>query len=300
MMNDITVLGLGTFDGVHTGHRVLIEKITEIAKEIRAVPSVYMFTNHPLSVLSSRPPELLTTYEEKTGIMTSLGIKCIFSEKFTLKFADIEPERFFEYIIKRTNAAHIVVGFNYSFGKKGAGDPALLGKLCNSRGMGLHIIPPVKYNDIIISSTVIRQFICDAQIEKANRLLGYEYFLTGTVSEGRRVGRDIGYPTANLETPAEKALPPAGVYLTRVIGDALAAGAITNIGYRPTFGASDELSIETYIPGYLGNLYGQKIKLSLIKKMRDEKRFESIEALKAQLQKDVMLATHYFQNEKRN
>lgn len=226
-----------------------------------------------------------------------LGVEQIRLEEFTPSFARKTPEEFADYLARDLHAHSLVAGFNYSFAHQGMGDCVLLAKLCRERDMGLYVIPPVKVGDTVVSSTAVRQALAAGALERANQLLGYEYSLSGEITDGRKVGRNIGYPTANLTLTEPKVLPPNGVYLTRLrLGDEVFR-AVTNIGVRPTFDDADSITIETFIPGFNGNLYGRDARLSLVRFLRHEQRFSCMDELKKQIAQDVLIATEYFRHE---
>ena len=297
-MDNSVIIGLGTFDGVHIAHQVLIRRVLEISRETGLPGCVYLFRNHPLAVLTGRHPGLLTTAEEKVALLERLGMRRIVWEDFTPEFARQTPEEFADRLAHQLRARHVVAGFNYSFARGGQGDCTLLGRLCAQRGMGLHVIPPVKIGDTVVSSTAVREALTSGAVERANDMLGYEYTLPGRIVDGHKIGREMGFPTANLTLTAEKVLPPDGVYLTRLTLEGTEHNAVTNIGVRPTFGAR-ERSVETFIPGFAGDLYGTAGSLALVKRLRPEMKFDGAEALRAQIAQDVMIATQYFAHEKR-
>ena len=289
------VVVLGMFDGVHEGHRELIRAAREEAKT-RGIPlQVCTFDPHPLRVI--RPdtaPRLLSTLAEKASLMRNLGVDELRVIHFTREFAESEPERFLETLRMKAAPAVIYVGWNYTFGRGGRGNADLLRKVGNRYGFTARIHEPVRTADgITISSSEIRKRLLAGRIPEANTMLGEAYPLSGKVIPGKHLGHTLGFPTANLRIPPEKLLPDFGVYLCRLTdGEKLYHGMV-NIGNQPTL-PSGHVTVEAHILDGNPELYGKYIRLRLLKRIRPERRFESAEALKNQLEKDREEALKFF------
>ena len=290
-LKDNTFIALGSFDGLHKGHLTLINKVLELSKLNGNVKSmVNTFANHPLTIVdSSKVPKLIMDNDTKAEILNELGIDIVNFALFNEELMKMSPEDFILNMIKHYNAIGIVVGFNYRFGHKNLGDIALLKKLSEKYSFKLYIINPIEYNESVISSTRIRNTIANGKIEDANNMLLKPYMLKGKVVEGKKLGRTIGFPTANLEYNKDFIIPKNGVYYTLVKYREKTYKGITNIGTNPTVGIN-ELTIETYILNFKDDIYGKIIKIYFINKIRDEQKFNSLIELKHQLEKDKNFA----------
>jgi riboflavin kinase/FMN adenylyltransferase len=281
------VVALGTFDGVHRGHRSLIRSAKRMAEEMGVPLRVCTFNRHPLEVLRPQdPPELLSTMPEKASQMCRLGVDEMELIPFDRAVADLEPEAFLDRLRAEIDVRAIVAGWNYSFGRRGRGNAGLLTEDGRIHGYRTLIVPPESLEDgTAISSSLVRMKLREGSIDEAARLLGYEYTITGTVAQGKRQGRVLGFPTANITPWKRKALPKYGVYtcLLETEGDTLPA--VANIGVQPTI-PSGNVTVEAHILGTCPELYGQKVRLTPLTMLREEKKFASPEALKAQIEKD--------------
>ncbi len=289
-LNFNTTITIGSFDGVHLGHIALFEKTNQLAQQLKVEPLVVSFDPHPRNVLFPQSNfKLLTTLEEKLYLLSQIGIKNLAIIPFTKSLAEFSPELFIQdYIIDKFKAKGIVIGFDFRFGKERKGNAEYLKKLSEKYHFIVEIISPVVFDGIVVSSSLIRKFIENAQLEEANKLLGRPYFILGKVIKGKERGKLIGFPTANLEIHPLKLLPPAGVYAVWVIyKDKKFKGAL-NIGIRPTFDEK-ELSVEVHILNFNKDIYGEIIKIEFIKYIRNELKFSSIEDLKKQIKKDCEL-----------
>ncbi len=281
------VVALGTFDGVHRGHCSLIRSAKRIAEEMDIPLRVCTFDRHPLEVLRpADPPEMLSTLPEKASRMCEQGVDEMELIDFDRKTADLEPEAFLEGLRSRMRVQAVVAGWNYSFGRKGRGNADLLKEDGRAHGYEVLIVPPETLEDgTVISSTLVRQKLKEGRIAEAGELLGYDYSVTGTVAQGKHQGRALGFPTANIEPWKRKALPKFGVYtcLLETAGDTLPA--IANIGVQPTM-PSGRVTVEAHILQPCPALYGQKVRLTPLTMLREERRFDSPEALRNQIEKD--------------
>jgi riboflavin kinase/FMN adenylyltransferase len=293
-----SALTIGNFDGVHIGHQHLLRTTGDFAKSIGASPTVLTFDPHPSRVVApERTPRLLTTIDERCAWMAEQGIEQVLVLPFTLEIARLTPEEFVRDILVNALRAKIVlVGENFRFGHKQSGDTKVLAALGAQYGFEVWLVEPVTCRGQVVSSSGVRKFIDAGEVGMAWRFLGRPYSIAGDVVHGRGVGSKQTVPTLNLGTSAEL-LPGNGVYVTRTreIGSARRWNSISNIGVRPTFESSDpQLSIETFL---LDPLFGdapQRIVVEFLHRVRDERKFESPEALKAQIMRDVKRANRFF------
>lgn len=284
-------VALGNFDGVHLGH----QKILELAKAdaaARGAPSVlFTFDPHPAVVLRhGTPPAKITSIEEKIEIVDALGVDYMVIEPFTIDFAAQPPEEFVrDILVARLHAGHAFVGDNFGFGKARAGKAADLQRLGKELGFETTIVPPVLLDGEPVSSTRVRAAVGAGNVELAARLLGRPFALRGPIVHGASRGAGLGYPTANL-APEKDLLPGRGVYACRAILDRVEHRAVTNVGVKPTFGG-EALTIEAFLLDYQGpEIYGHLLELRFVAKLRDEQKFPGIDALKAQIARDVARA----------
>lgn len=269
------VMVIGNFDGVHLGHQELIRRATLAAQGAPVI--VYTFSPHPRKV------PLLMTEEQKWHELEKLGVDAVIAEPFVADFSQIRATEFIDDILlAQLHTYKVVVGGNFRFGRGGEGDA----KLLRNHGIACQIVPTVMVDAEPCSSTRIRHYIQNGNVEKAARLLGRSYSLTGKIIHGSGRGQRIGIPTANLNTQQEL-IPHNGVYTTRMrVKDNFYRGA-TNIGRRPTFGNNDTVHIETHLLGFNGNLYDQNIELFFDRHIRDEMKFNSVDELKLQIERDL-------------
>jgi riboflavin kinase/FMN adenylyltransferase len=280
-------LALGTFDGVHLGHRQVIGSALERARERGLAATVVTFDPHPLEVLRpERPPRLLTTIERKIDLVAALGLDELVAVPFTEERSRQSAEEFCDEVLVATLGARAVsVGANFHFGHNAAGDADLL----RSRPeFDTDVVELVEHEGEPVSSSRIRLLVDTGDVAGAARLLGAPYALAGTVKRGDGRGRELGIPTANLDVPEQQLLPAPGIYAATAAGAAIEGepAAAVSIGVRPTFGGG-ELLVEAYLIGFEGDLYGQVLQLEFLERLRDEERFESAEALVEQMRKDV-------------
>lgn len=285
------VLTIGNFDGVHLGHRRIIGLAMEKAKARQGACIAMTFRPHPRAALQPELPlGLLTTYDEKIELLGSLGLDAVIEEPFSREFSSIGPREFFEQVIRRKISAEaVVVGYDFSFGKDRQGDQALLETLCRESGVELTVVPALRDGEEVISSSRIRKYLLAGDVENANRLLGREFSYRGIVIKGEGRGRKLGFPTANLKLEEKLALP-FGVYATQVRVDGKILPSVTNVGVRPTFlqATNGELAalVETHLLDTTVDLYGMSIEVRFIKRLREERKFPSLDALKAQIHAD--------------
>ena len=288
------VLALGNFDGLHRGHLKIVERVRRGAAEHGGTPMAMTFDPHPPRVVRpDKAPPLLMTKTQRIEALHDAGIMCVAVVRFTPELSGWDPETFVRTVlVDWLRVAEVWVGANFLFGHARAGNFSLLRTLGQRYGFRAEKIDPVRYKDFVVSSTRIRRLVAEGRMDEAGALLGHVYFVDGTVVEGRRRGREIGFATANLDTRNEL-LPPNGVYATTMTIDGVVHAAITNVGTRPTFGES-QLTVETHVLGYSGDLYGRTVRLAFLQRLRDERRFEDVDALRAQIDADRRRAERLF------
>ena len=281
------VAALGTFDGVHRGHRSLIRSARRLAADMHVPLRVCTFNRHPLEIIRpENPPELLSTMPEKAAQMCRLGVDELELIPFDRETADMEPEAFLDRLRSAMDVCAVVAGWNYSFGRRGRGDADMLIADGRTHGYKVLIVPPETLDDgTAISSSLVRKKLKDGLISEAGNLLGYDYSITGTVAQGKHQGRLLGFPTANIEPWKRKALPGFGVYTCLVETEGDTFPAVANIGVQPTI-PSGNVTVEAHILQPCSALYGQKIRLTPLVMLREERRFDSPQELKAQIETD--------------
>jgi riboflavin kinase/FMN adenylyltransferase len=281
------VVALGNFDGVHLGHRVILSTAIDHARALRGSAFVLTFEPLPAKFLfPGRAPRMINAPFDKIDLLRSSGIDAVIVLEFTRELSMVGPREFVrDYLIGKIGARAVVVGHSVNFGHKRAGNASVMVELGRELGFETTVVGPVKVEGEEVSSTRVRELISKGDMRGAARLLGRHHFLGGEVAHGRERGRKIGFPTANLASETE-CIPPDGVYAARVVLADGGFGAITNIGMRPTF-AEKERSIESHIFDFDRDLYGQRIKLELIDRIRPEQKFDSAEALATQIASDV-------------
>lgn len=285
-----TYIALGSFDGLHKGHLTLMYELVKLSKENGAKSMVYTFANHPLSVITpNSKPKILMTNEKKLKVLESLGIDLVCLDKFDNELMSKTPEEFIKMLLDKFNAKGFIVGFNYRFGYKNKGDIKLLEELGEKYNFTVSVLDAYKEKGCIISSTKIREFIAKGEIEMANELLTREFLLTGEVVKGKQLGRTIGFPTANLKVDESLVLPKIGVYYTNVEIDGEIFKGITSVGNNPTVNG-EKITVETYILNFSKDIYGKHIKVYFIESIRGQIKFDSLDELKKQLEKDKMFA----------
>lgn len=293
-----TAVSLGKFDGIHLGHRLLIDRILR-EKDHGYTSVVFTFDLHPMSLFSDNELELIDTQEEKVEKLRQLGVDVLVSYPFTRETANTPPEQFVrEILVKQLDAKLIVVGSDYRFGKQRQGDVALLQALSTECGYELVVYDKLEIDHEIVSSTYIRQELALGHMERVNQLLGETFTIRGEVVHGKQLGRTIGVPTVNQVVPSKKQMPPNGVYYSKVRVDNQWYHGITSIGFKPTVSDEKIKGVETYLFDYTGDLYGKEIEVGLLHYSRPEVRFESLEQLKSVIQEDIRGAECYFAQRK--
>lgn len=277
---------IGNFDGVHIGHKKILGAVKEEAKQQGLSSCVITFHPHPQKVLQNIDIPLLTPIRERLKLLESEGIDVVACYTFTKDIAKISAEDFVtDILVGKLNLKHLIVGPDFSFGSKRQGNLELLNKMGVEYGFDTEVVETAKLDGEIVSSTSIRNLVREGNMFKAGRFLGYNFYIEGQVKEGERRGRQIGFPTANLDTDWD-ILPKVGVYATLAHVEGKVLNSITNVGYRPTFG-HNELLIETHIFDFSANIYKKRIKVEFVDRVRDEQKFDGPEALIEQIKKDV-------------
>jgi riboflavin kinase / FMN adenylyltransferase len=289
------VLALGNFDGLHRGHLKIIERVKRGAVEHGGTPMAMTFDPHPPRVVRpDKAPPLLMTLPQRLEALDRAGIHAVAVVRFTRELSQWEPEMFVRTVlVDWLRVSEVWVGANFLFGRDRSGNFSLLRTLGQRYGFRAEKIDPVRYKEFVVSSTRIRRLVAEARVDEAGALLGHPYALAGTIVEGKRRGRELGFPTANLQTDNEL-IPPHGVYATTLTIEGIVHAAVTNIGVNPTFGDASATSIETHMLKYEGQLYGQHVQLGFVQRLRDERRFDDVDALRAQIEADCRRAERLF------
>jgi riboflavin kinase/FMN adenylyltransferase len=288
-------LTIGNFDGVHAGHVRILRRVCEVAGENGWKPSVLTFDPHPTRIVApSRSPRLMTSPEQRCRLMEQEGIQQVLILPFTPEVAQLTPHQFVrDVLVEALEAKAVLVGENFRFGHKHAGDTRLLQELGAKLGFRVEVLPGLTLRQAMVSSSEIRRLVESGDVSRAGRLLERPFALEGDVVRGRGVGAKQTVPTLNLSTQAE-VLPATGVYVTKTHElDGPQWPSVTNVGYRPTFGGN-ELSIETFLLAPLEGPAPKRIRVEFLRRLRDEKKFESPEQLRAQILRDVRRAQAYF------
>ena len=284
-----TVITIGNFDGIHLGHQEIMRRTVELAKAKNALATVFSFSNHSESIFSEQP-FLINTPQIRQKLLEQQEIGALLEIEFDYRFAKIEPEEFFEkWLVEGLHVQALVVGYDFKFGAEGRGDFTLLKELGSKYDIEIQKVAPIYQQNTVISSSYIRQLLAEGHIEKANQMLGYYFVLEGEVISGEKRGRNLGYPTANLQLDPEYLLPCYGVYLVRLTTEAKCFYGIANVGIKPTFGKYRPL-VEVYLFDVEINLYHKPVKVEFIKFIRPENRFSGPESLKNQIARDVAAA----------
>jgi riboflavin kinase/FMN adenylyltransferase len=291
-----TVLTLGVFDGLHLGHQLIMTTVAERARVVGAVPTVITFDPHPRAVLhpESAPP-LLQTFDQKIEGFGVLGIEQTIVVRFTREFSNIRAEDFLrEFVFDRLHAKEVYLGKGFAFGHNREGNIELLKRMGGELGFLAGEVPEVRIRGCRVSSSKIRQLLAAGNVNLARRLLGRPYGVEGRVERGSERGHKLGFPTANLH-PHNRVIPRHGVYVTGTLIDGQWRRSVTNVGLRPTFADATEPSVETFVMNWDGDLYGDVVRVRFLYRLRDERKFSSIDELKTQIARDVERANSYFE-----
>lgn len=285
-------MAAGFFDGVHRGHIRILNQAASLAGRLHGKAWALTFDSHPLNTLKpSRSPEMLTSLPHKLRLLKQAGMDGCLVLRFNRRLANMDPLAFLGFLFDSVpTLRHIVVGHDWRFGKSGAGDAVMLKREAAKRGIRVRVVRHLEKNGKSISSTRIRECVMHGRLDEAAAMLGRPFSIRGTVERGRRIGRKLGFPTANLD-PHNEARPPNGVYAAKAdVGKHRLLPGVVNIGTNPTFTRRNPARIELHIPGYNGNLYGREIEVFFLRKLRNERRFTSPAALARRIAVDIRMA----------
>ncbi len=287
-----SILAIGNFDGIHLGHQKILQLLEEKAKKYALPSLVLTFSPHPEKILGGKIVKMIQTLDQRVREIEKFGIEVLLVVPFDKKFSSLSGQDFIQKIMINTlKAREVIVGENFRFGKNREGDISLLRQSAARYNFRVHSIPPVVKDNLIVSSSLIRSSLQEGKIEIANNLLGRLYEIEGSVIKGKSRGKALGFPTANIET--ENEIIPPGVFISTALIDSKKFPSLTNVGNRPTF-PHEETIIESFIMNLNKNLYGEKIRVNFIKKIRDEIKFKTPDDLSHQIKKDLEKAKDYF------
>ena len=290
-----TVIALGCFDGVHTGHAAVLNTAKRKSLELGVPMCVFCFSEPPKNYFAPRSVPLLTTREDKLELLSTIGADMTVCIDLNVGLLSLDAESFVnDILIKNLKASHIVCGFDYSFGKGAKGNAELIRKICNEKGVGVTVVSEHMKGDVSVSSSQIRLEIANGNMENATKLLGRSYSVSGEVINGQHLARRLGFPTVNIIPRPDVALPKKGVYVTRISFDGQSKYGITNVGMRPTVD-TNILCAETHIFDFDGDLYGKTIRIEFLHFLREETKFDSVEQMAEQIKKDIETARNYIE-----
>lgn len=290
------VIALGFFDGVHCGHRALFDRTVQLAVEKDLTPSVISFDTHPSKMVTGKKVPLINSPFDRWEILSrGFGINDIIFLHFDDELRHMSWKDFVDWLVEGFNARHLVAGYDFTFGYRGAGNVERLRQRCEELKVGCDIIQKVTIGGVAVSSTYIRKLLSEGDIERANLFLGHPHTFSNVVRYGYRFGRTMGIPTINMQFPEGTQTMKNGVYAAKAfLQDGREYTGVTNIGVRPTVGGKDTVSVETHLLGYSGNLYGQTVRIEFHKYLRPEVKYPNTEALKSQIESDIRAAKEYF------
>jgi len=298
-INEPTVVTLGKFDGLHMGHKFLFQHLLQFKKEgLKTV--LFTFDRPPGNEIDHHLHQVLTTNPEKEYVFETCGIDYLIEYPFTHDVMEMEAEDFLVMLMKKLNIKAIVAGEDFRFGYQRKGDHELLKKLAAKYHFQLEIVKKMQYLGEDISSTFVRREVLQGNMEIATTLLGYPYFIQETVKSGNQLGRQMGIPTINIIPPEEKLMPPNGVYISKVEIEDQTFMGISNIGVKPTVEGVHPLTVETNIFDYDQDVYGKKVRVYFLSYLRGEKKFQSLEELKTQVNMDIAKAKEYWSSHRTN
>ena len=292
-IEESTVITFGKFDGIHRGHRLLLDTVLQKkTDDLKAV--VFTFDIPPRKKVEDDRGDVLTTNEEKMHVFENMGIDYVVECPFTEEIRNMDAVDFIRMMVEKLHVKYMVVGTDFHFGHNRMGDYQLLLEYADKFGYEVQVIEKIQSDGRDISSTYIREYIKEGNIEKANELLGYSFFVQGIVEHGIEIGRTIGFPTVNLVPEADKLLPPFGVYITRILIGGEEYCGITNVGCKPTIEGDNPIGVETHVLDFSDDVYDMAVEVEFLHRIRAEVKFASIDELKAQLQQDIKIARIYF------
>lgn len=297
MNNTKRVIALGFFDGVHNGHGQLMKAVTAAANRTGAVASAFTFDRSPTAVITGQPVPLISSVEDRIWLMRHYyGIQEVVVASFDAMQRMDWEDFITQYLIRDLGVVHVVAGHDFHFGYMGKGNPQRLKEKCAQLGIGCDIIGTVTQDGITISSTYIRTLIAQGEMERANQFLGHPHTLTNRVAHGKHIGSSaLGFPTVNLSIPDQVIVPAFGVYATKVHFNGRSFMAVTNVGVRPTIQDNDgRVTVEGFILNFSGDLYGQEVRMEFYKRLREEQKFPSLQALAQEIGRNAQQTQEYF------
>ena len=294
-MKNKTVYALGFFDGVHLGHTALLDACRQLAKGISCKAAAVTFSSHPDTLVLGKTPKLINTIEDRIRLLRAAGMDDVIVLPFDKQMQTMPWQVFLRLLVENYGAAGLVCGHDFRFGNGGQGNAAMLQEYCREIGIPSQVVSEQKLEDITVSSTHIRNLLEQGAMEEANRFLGHPHILTGVVVSGRKLGRTLGIPTANLSLPEDVVDLPFGVYACKATIDGETHLAVTNIGNRPTVGGH-RITVEPWLLDFTGDLYGKELTLSFYRFLRKEQKFPSLEALKEEIVKNATETRKFFEN----
>jgi riboflavin kinase/FMN adenylyltransferase len=289
MEKEKQIIALGFFDGVHLGHKALLHACRDLAIRQGCRAAALTFDTHPQALVRGKAPGLINTQADRLGLIHACGIYPVHTLPFDQKLMTMPWQVFFNMLLEKYNAAGIVCGDDYRFGCRGEGTAEKLKLACEAAGIPCVVVGEQTLDGIRVSSSYIRTLLRQGDIQQVNRFLGHTHILTGTVVPGKQLGRTIGVPTANLLLPDELEIPRFGVYACVTHVDGVDYAAVTNIGTRPTV-SGQGITVESWLLDYSGDLYGRELTLNFFAFLRPEMKFDSLEALRAEIQKNAAQA----------
>lgn len=293
-----TAVTIGNFDGVHKGHQVLIKKTVDYAKKNGIKSAVFTFLNHPINYFIPEKVKNIFDEKEKQRLIESLGVDYLIDIPFDKAMTEISAEQFVSKILKeKIRANKVIVGHDFTFARNKEGNAEVLKEIGSEYGIDVEIVKPIKINGIRVSSTFIRELISDGKVDEIPEYLGTYYAIEGEIIHGKANGRKMGYPTANIRLKDKIITPKMGIYATRVLLDGKKYFGATNVGMNPTVNGK-ELSIETNILDFNEDIYGKIVRVEFLEKIRDEKKFSSLDELKKQLDLDTGFVKEKYKNKK--
>lgn len=291
------IITIGNYDGLHLGHRQIIEAVIERARAEKGTAIVYTFRPHPQAALvPDNELQLINTYDEKLALLEEIGVDVVIEQSFSREFSTLSPEGFFrDILVKRLSAHAIYVGYDFGFGRDRSGSLDLLKNLCQEEGIEIQVTKPLKISGEICSSSRIRAYLKDGNVSAANALLGRDFFYRGVVVRGNGRGHKIGFATANVKTDS-KLRVKEGVYATLAVFQGSIFESVTNVGRQPTFNVDGgaPVAVETHILGFDRDIYGDVLEVRMLERLRDEVKFDGVESLVRQIKADVEKAKQIF------
>jgi riboflavin kinase/FMN adenylyltransferase len=286
---------IGNFDGVHKGHREFLLRISDNCKKTKSKFVVITFVPHPVHILNAQTGFLINSYTERRELLAQCGVDYLLEVDFTRDFSTLSPESFFQkFLFTYRGIDKVYLGHDFAFGANKSGDYKLAKILCEKENINLILQDEFLLNNHSVSSSIVRSAISSGEIERANSLLGRPYFLSGRVIKGQGRGKQIGFPTANIDYGNELIIPARGVFITKTNIHDMIYNSVTNIGMNPTFNLGQAIHIETHLLDFTRDIYGEEMRVSFFKKIRDEKKFSSVNDLITQIDKDVQAAKEFF------